>query len=41
MNLRQSQNPPQEYREIPFWSWNDDLDPQELVRQIRLMDEAG
>ncbi len=33
--------PPKEYREVPFWSWNDALDPQELVRQIALMDEAG
>ncbi len=35
------QNPPKPYREVPFWSWNDDLDPQELVRQIELMDQAG
>jgi len=41
MNLDQFQNPPKTYREAPFWSWNDDLDPQELVRQIGLMDEAG
>ena len=34
-------NPPPAYREAPFWSWNDDLDPKELVRQIGLMDEAG
>ena len=33
--------PPKEYREVPFWSWNDALDPQELTRQIALMDEAG
>jgi len=26
---------------VPFWSWNDDLDPQELCRQIALMDEGG
>jgi hypothetical protein len=41
MDLDQFQNPPKTYREAPFWSWNDDLDPQELVRQIGLMDEAG
>ncbi len=35
------QNPPKSFREIPFWSWNDDLDPEELVRQIDLMDKAG
>lgn len=26
-----------EYGSIPFWSWNDKLDPQELRRQIRIM----
>ena len=41
MDLDQFQNPPRTYREAPFWSWNDDLDPEELVRQIGLMDEAG
>ncbi|MFN2271263.1 MAG: hypothetical protein ACK2US_10530 [Anaerolineae bacterium] len=35
------QDPPKSYREAPFWSWNDDLDPEELVRQIGLMDDAG
>lgn len=41
MDLDQFKNPPKTYREAPFWSWNDDLDPEELVRQIGLMDEAG
>ncbi|MFL7793776.1 MAG: hypothetical protein AB8I69_16655, partial [Anaerolineae bacterium] len=41
MDPHQFQNPPKTYREAPFWSWNDDLDPEELVRQIGLMDEAG
>ncbi|MBN1811173.1 MAG: hypothetical protein JXA14_04985 [Anaerolineae bacterium] len=35
------QDPPKAYREVPFWSWNDDLDPEELVHQIGLMDDAG
>ena len=26
-----------DYRPIPFWSWNDDLQPEELVRQIGVM----
>jgi hypothetical protein len=39
--LRLFQDPPKSYREAPFWSWNDDLDPDELVRQIELMDDAG
>ena len=34
-------NPPNEFREVPLWSWNDDLDPDELRRQIALMDEGG
>lgn len=30
-----------EYQPIPFWSWNDLLDPNELVQQIAEQDEAG
>ena len=30
-----------EYESIPFWSWNDELQPEELRRQIRLMKQAG
>ena len=30
-----------EYRPIPFWSWNDKLDPDELVRQIHELNHAG
>ncbi len=41
MKLQHFQNPPNVYREIPFWSWNDDLDSEELVRQVALMAEAG
>jgi len=33
--------PPKAFRAAPFWSWNDDLDPEELVRQVGIMDEAG
>lgn len=33
--------PSKEYREVPFWSWNDELSPEELRRQVRLMDEGG
>ena len=29
------------YRPIPFWSWNDRLEPEELRRQVRKMHEAG
>ena len=34
-------NPPKEFREVPFWSWNDVLEDEELRRQIALMDEGG
>ena len=34
-------NPPAEYRPVPFWSWNDKLDPEELRRQVREMKAAG
>ena len=30
-----------DYRPIPFWSWNDDLQPEELVRQINEMKKSG
>lgn len=30
-----------EYRSIPFWSWNDRLDKDELVRQIEWMKKQG
>ncbi|MFS0868494.1 glycosyl hydrolase [Paenibacillus xylanilyticus] len=34
-------NPPACYRTLPFWSWNDDLDQPELIRQIEEMHRAG
>ena len=30
-----------DYQGIPFWSWNDKLEKEELKRQIRQMKEAG
>ena len=30
-----------DYTSLPFWSWNNDLDPEELVRQIRAMYDNG
>ena len=41
MELHHFQDPPKQYREVPFWSWNDVLDPTELRRQVAMMDEAG
>jgi len=34
-------DPPARYRTKPFWSWNDDLNKHELLRQIEEMHEAG
>lgn len=34
-------DPPNKYRPMPFWSWNDRLDSAETARQIGIMDEAG
>ena len=34
-------NIPKEYRPIPFWSWNEKLEPDETARQVRVMDKAG
>ena len=34
-------DPPKEYRAVPFWSWNDKLDPEFLKWQIQEMDKAG
>ena len=30
-----------EFRSIPFWAWNDELDEDELCRQIRIFKEMG
>lgn len=29
------------YRPLPFWSWNEKLNTEETVRQVRLMHKAG
>lgn len=31
----------EQYRPIPFWSWNDQLDQQKIVEQIRWLKEMG
>ena len=38
MNLK---NPETKYRPIPFWSWNDKLEKEELCHQIKMMNDAG
>lgn len=39
--LAQLREPDRKYRGIPFWSWNDKLEPEELRCQIREMKKAG
>lgn len=34
-------NIPKNYRPIPFWSWNDKLDPEETREQVHKMNDAG
>lgn len=34
-------DPPPEYRGAPFWSWNCELDPDQLVRQIEQLKAMG
>lgn len=39
--LQQARQIAPSYGPVPFWSWNDRLDPQELRRQIRAMHKIG
>ncbi|CAN7628206.1 glycosyl hydrolase [Paenibacillus sp. LjRoot153] len=40
--LRQKfDHPSVEYRSVPFWAWNDELQEDELVRQVNQMKEQG
>ncbi|MFW5980686.1 MAG: hypothetical protein ACOCRB_01555, partial [Halanaerobiaceae bacterium] len=41
INYKKFKNPGSEYRSAPFWSWNDKLEKQELVRQINEMNQQG
>ena len=41
MDRETFRNPGVEYRAVPFWSWNDWLEDDELVRQIDEMEKAG
>ena len=41
MNTKKYENPPKEFRAVPFWSWNDRLEPELIRYQIGQMDEAG
>ena len=35
------ENPTNEYRGKPFWSWNGELDKEELLRQLSVIKEMG
>lgn len=39
--LKEFQNPSVRYRPLPFWSWNDKLDPELLKWQIQEMKKVG
>lgn len=39
--IKEFQNPSNQYRPIPFWSWNDKLEENELKYQISEMKKAG
>ena len=39
--MKELENPGTAYRSTPFWSFNDNLEPEELREQIRAMKEAG
>lgn len=39
--FKKLENPPKEYRAVPFWSWNDKLTPEMLRWQIQEMDKVG
>ncbi len=41
MKREEFKRPAKKYRGVPFWSWNDDLEDAELIRQIGEMDEGG
>lgn len=35
------QNPDSEYRAVPFWAWNGQLTPEELLQQLDVMKQMG
>lgn len=34
-------NPPASYRLVPFWSWNEEMKPEEVKRQVRIIKQGG
>jgi len=41
LNEIEFKNPGNEFRPVPFWSWNDKLEENELIRQIKGMKSKG
>ena len=41
MILPKLEKPPREFSPTFFWSWNDRLEEQELIRQIHEMEKQG
>ena len=39
--LAEFRQPPLKYRPIPFWSWNETMEPDEVRRQCRIIHDAG
>ena len=39
--LEDFQDPPATYRLVPFWSWNEKMEPEEVKRQVRVIKQGG
>ena len=39
--LREFGSPPEMYRPVPFWSWNETMEPEEVRRQVDMIAGAG
>lgn len=39
--LKEFKNPSNQYRPIPFWSWNDELAPEEIREQVKALKAGG
>ena len=39
--LRKFGNPGVEYRGLPFWAWNGELDREEIKRQVNVFKDMG
>lgn len=39
--LEDFKDPPASYRLVPFWSWNEEMEPEEVKRQVRVIKQGG